>query len=58
MKTLTKIAIAGVAGLAGYFIGFYEFKYKVMRAFTEAMIEKEEAKKSNEESTEESEEEA
>lgn len=32
MKTLGKALVAGGVFLAGYFVGFYEMKYKTMRA--------------------------
>lgn len=35
MKNFIKFA---VVGLAGYFIGFYEMKYKAVKAITEVLI--------------------
>ena len=34
-----------VVGLTGYFIGFYEMKYKTLKALTEVVIEKLEEEK-------------
>ena len=48
MKNIGKIVLAGTAGLAGYFIGFYEMKYKTLKALTETIIEKEKNKPSKE----------
>ena len=48
MKNINKIVLAGTAGLAGYFIGFYEMKYKTLKALTEMLIEKEKNKTSKE----------
>lgn len=49
MKSIDKIVLAGTAGLAGYFIGFYEMKYKTLKALTEIVVEKEKNKTSKEE---------
>lgn len=48
MKNIGKIVLAGTAGLAGYFIGFYEMKYKTLKALTEIIVEKKENKTSKE----------
>lgn len=37
MKNTTKMLLAG---LAGYFIGYYEMKYKVMKVVIEGYAEK------------------
>lgn len=42
MKNIGKIVLAGTAGLAGYFIGFYEMKYKTLKALMEIIVEKKE----------------
>lgn len=44
MKNFVKFA---VVGLAGYFIGFYECKYKVMKAYIEFMNEDDNSKERN-----------
>ena len=44
MKNSVKFA---VVGLAGYFIGFYECKYKVMKAYIEFMTEDDNSKERN-----------
>lgn len=44
MKNFVKFA---VVGLAGYFIGFYECKYKVMKAHIEFMNEDDNSKERN-----------
>ena len=49
MKNYVKYA---VVGLAGYLIGFYEMKYKVIKVIANGMIEKE--KESEEETGKES----
>lgn len=49
MKNVVKLA---VVGLAGYFIGFYEMKYKVMKAIVKRNIDN--LEKSDEDSKEES----
>lgn len=36
MKNIIKIALVG---LAGYFIGFYEMKYKVMKIMLDSNVE-------------------
>lgn len=41
MKQFTKYALVG---LAGYFIGFYEMKYKVVKAIAEGYVEEAESK--------------
>lgn len=41
MKNFIKI---GIAGLTGYLIGYYGYKYKVMEAFVETMIEEKKSK--------------
>nr|DAD58026.1 MAG TPA: hypothetical protein [Caudoviricetes sp.] len=40
MKDYVKLALVG---LTGYFIGFYEMKYKTMKIMLKSMTEKEEA---------------
>lgn len=49
MKQFIKYAAVGVAG---YLVGFYEFKYKVVKAMAEGFIDKEIEKNSKEESEE------
>lgn len=39
----------GLVGLAGYFIGFYEMKYKTLKILTNRMIKELEEKNSEEE---------
>lgn len=46
MKDYIKI---GLAGFAGYLIGFYEYKYKVMKVMLESKLEKEEETKKEDE---------
>ena len=46
MKNFTKFA---VVGLVGYFIGFYEFKYKMMKITLKYMNEKETKQKTSKE---------
>ena len=58
MKNIGKIVLAGTAGLAGYFIGFYEMKYKVAKTLVEVYIDKENDSNKMEDSTETKEEEA
>lgn len=48
MKNIGKIVLTGTAGLAGYFIGFYKMKYKILKALTETIIEKEKNETSKE----------
>ena len=48
MKNFTKYAMVGIVG---YFIGFYEMKYKIMKIIIADMAEKE--KTSDKEETEE-----
>ena len=50
MKQFVKYAAVGVAG---YLVGFYEMKYKVIKAIAQGSIEKEQ-ENSNEEKEEES----
>ena len=40
MKQFIKYA---AVGLAGYFIGFYEMKYKVVKAVAQGFVEREES---------------
>lgn len=42
MKQFIKYA---AVGLAGYFIGFYEMKYKVVKAVAQGFVEREESQK-------------
>lgn len=37
MKEFTKLALVGIAG---YLVGFYEYKYKAQKALLNALIEK------------------
>ncbi len=46
MKQFIKYA---AVGLAGYFIGFYEMKYKVVKAVAQGFVEREESEKDVEE---------
>lgn len=46
MKNFVKYAAVGVAG---YLVGFYEMKYKVVKAIAQRHIEKEDSKKEEEE---------
>lgn len=39
----------GLVGFAGYLIGFYEYKYKVMKIMLEGALEKKEEAKEKEE---------
>lgn len=41
MKNFIKLA---AVGLAGYFVGFYEMKYKVMKATLNRIVDKEKEK--------------
>ena len=50
MKQFVKYAAVAVAG---YLVGFYEMKYKVVKAIAEGHIEKENEKKDSEEKEEE-----
>ena len=52
MKNVGKTLATGAVFLAGYFVGFYELKYKIMKLMLEDKLEKE--KKENEEKGEES----
>lgn len=47
MGNLVKLGALGVAALAGYYVGFYEMKYKAVKFLLEAKCEQE-AKNSNE----------
>lgn len=38
MKNFIKLA---AVGLAGYFVGFYEYKYKMMKATLQQIVDKE-----------------
>ena len=51
MKDFIKFA---AVGLAGYFVGFYEMKYKVMKAMTQGFIDQAEESKKNSKEEEES----
>ena len=44
MKTFGKIVGAGAIFLAGYAVGFFEMKYKVMKVILEGTIQKEKEK--------------
>jgi hypothetical protein len=46
MKQFIKYA---AVGLAGYFIGFYEMKYKVVKAVAQGFVEREESENDVEE---------
>ena len=46
MKNFIKL---GLVGLAGYFVGFYEMKYKTLKLLVNNMAKKLEEKKSEEE---------
>ena len=52
MKNVGKTLATGAVFLAGYFVGFYEMKYKIMKLMLEDKLEKE--KKEKEEKGEES----
>jgi hypothetical protein len=41
MKNIIKY---GIVGVAGYLVGFYEMKYKVMKALLKSKLEDEESK--------------
>lgn len=49
-KNVGKAIVAGGIGvfLAGYFVGFYEMKYKVMKTIVESDIRRNENKKEEE----------
>lgn len=51
MKNFVKYA---AVGLAGYFIGFYEMKYKTLKTFMQAYIKQESDDSSKEDEKEES----
>lgn len=54
MKDFVKYAAVGaVAGVTGYLVGFYEMKYKVLKAMTEGFIEANQKHDSKEENIEE-----
>ena len=40
MKTLGNILVGGAIFVAGYFVGFYEMKYKTMKTLLECEISK------------------
>ena len=42
MNNLGKVLRTGAVFVAGYLVGFYEFKYKATRAMLECMLEKDE----------------
>ena len=42
MKNVGKTLATGVVFLAGYFVGFYEMKYKIMKLMLEDKLKKEE----------------
>ena len=46
MKNVIKF---GLAGLAGYFVGFYEYKYKVTKMIAKNALDKLKEKESKEE---------
>ena len=46
MKNFIKF---GLVGLAGYFVGFYEMKYKTLKILTNRMVKELEEKNSEEE---------
>ncbi len=46
MKNVGKVLATGAVFLAGYFVGFYEMKYKVMKMMLETKFEKKEEEES------------
>ena len=42
MKNVGKTLATGAVFLAGYFVGFYEMKYKIMKLMLEDKLKKEE----------------
>ena len=42
MKNVGKTLVTGAVFLAGYFVGFYEMKYKIMKLMLEDKLKKEE----------------
>ena len=42
MKNVGKVLVTGAVFLAGYFVGFYEMKYNVMKMMLESSLEKDE----------------
>ena len=42
MKNVGKTLATGAVFLAGYFVGFYELKYKIMKLMLEDKLKKEE----------------
>ena len=42
MKTIAKALAAGGLLLTGYFVGFYEMKYKTMKVLLESVAKKDE----------------
>ena len=49
MKNLGKLIGAGAIFVAGYFVGFYEMKYKLMKCLVEGSLQKKTEEKSEEE---------
>lgn len=45
MNKVGQVLAAGGLLLTGYFIGFYEFKYKATKALLDAVLEKEKEEK-------------
>lgn len=44
MKTLGNVLVGSAIFVAGYFVGFYEMKYKTMKCLLEAEISKKDEK--------------
>ena len=44
MKTLGNVLVGGAIFVAGYFVGFYEMKYKTMKCLLESEISKKDEK--------------
>ena len=42
MRNVGKTLVTGAVFLAGYFVGFYEMKYKIMKLMLEDKLKKEE----------------
>ena len=48
MKNVGKTLATGAVFLAGYFVGFYEMKYRIMKVMLEDKLEKEKKEKGEE----------
>ena len=48
MKNVGKTLATGAVFLAGYFVGFYEMKYKIMKLMLEDKLKKEREEKGEE----------